>query len=786
MGSRQIVAWLKRLKIRVAVMAALVLAGLAMVGASARAEGCVNEAVRVEQGAAALGLPECRGYELVTAVNEHPNLVNNALPVAGGGPGRVEVEASAGGGGVVFQSWYAPSGSPSAGHMFRSTRGGGGWVTVTAQPALGPEKYDCLGDHMYFTRDLTGDVLMNFPDIGCSMYEPPLAAGESRTSENLLVHMSEGAPYELVNHAPEEIVPSSYGFVTFQAASADMSHVVFSEGMPLTAEAPAGEGLYEWDEGALRLVTFLPDGQPVQGSMAAGSITEDGGFGKSLGTVVHAVSGDGEGVVFDAGDALYLRENAGREPSAIVPGSTQVNGEQCSEPEKACTVQLDASQGPGASGGGAFQRASVDGSRIFFTDESRLTTESTAAAGKPDLYEYAVGPGRLSDLTVDASEAADVLGVVAGSEDGSYLYFVARGVLGATLNDRGLAAVAGKPNLYLLRDGVVSFIATLNHYDARDWEDTSSESIPAGQTTPDGQWLAFNSIASLTGYENAPAEKQDCDGTTVHFAQGEPCDEIYVYDAAASRLSCVSCAASGANPTGQAELREPSGTFARRALSLDGSVFFDTPSPLLGQDTNGTYDVYEWSPPGVGACTPESTAFSAEAGGCQYSISSGTSPEPSYFVDASESGEDAYFVTSQGLVQADTDNALSLYDARVGGGFPAGSGEAAQEAACASAEACKPPPSEAPAQLPAASSVLSVGGNLVAPPVPTTPPLPPVEGHVAHKQGLTRAQQLARALRACHNKPRRRRRVCEATARSRFGAKTKKHRSGKSGKGGGR
>ena len=48
----------------------------------------------------------------------------------------------------------------------------------------------------------------------------------------------------------------------FMGASADLSHVVFSEGTPLTANAPAGgvEDLYEWDEGVVRLLTVLPDG----------------------------------------------------------------------------------------------------------------------------------------------------------------------------------------------------------------------------------------------------------------------------------------------------------------------------------------------------------------------------------------------------------------------------------------------------------------------------------------------------------------------------------------------
>lgn len=771
------------------IAAGMMLTAIAVTSADA-AGACANEAVRAEQGAAALALPECRGYELVTPPNDRVNLVNNTSPIVNRGPGGVEAEASAAGGAVAFRSWYSPSGSPSSGHMFRSVRGGDGWSTVALEPALGPQKANCTVGPMYFSAYLSGEVLGDYPN-SCSAFEPPLAMGESRVSENLFVHVGEVSSYYLLNRLPEGVTAPPEG-AHFQAASADMGRIIFSEEAQLVPAAPAGDDLYEWAEGVLRLVTYLPDGAPIQGTMAAGTYSEFGGFGQSPGTIAHSVSADGERVVFDAGGALYLRENAARGQSAIVPGSVEVDGEQCSEPGKACTVQLDASHGSGTGGGGVFWRASADGSRIFFTDESRLTPEATATAGNPDLYEYSVATGGLTDLTVDSHKPADVLGVAGASEDGTYLYFVAEGVLSELANDSGASAVMGKPNLYLLHDGVTSYIATLSRYDRADWgvsdgiSSATEQEIQnlSSEVSPSGLWLAFNSVERLTGYENMPAEPEDCEGSTAHQALGEPCDEIFVYDAAANSLSCVSCAPESASPTGEAELRATLGTFARRALSVDGNVFFDTPSPLLGQDTNGTYDVYEWSPAGVGACGEGSATFGVESDGCLYSISSGVSPEPSYFVDASESGEDAYFVTSQGLVQADTDNALSLYDARVDGGFPAESGEAAGEAACVSAEACEPPASEAPAQLLAASSVLSVGGNLVAPPVPVTPSVPG-EASGGPKVGLTRAQKLAKALRACQQRPRRLRTACRAAARHKFGTRAQR-RVVAGGKGSGR
>ena len=105
------------------------------------------------------------------------------------------------------------------------------------------------------------------------------------------------------------------------------------------------------------------------------------------------------------------------------------------------TVQLDAPQ-PGVVPHyyeePHFQGASANGSRVFFTDEARLTPGSHATAGEPDLYVFELssgsGPlsGTLTDLTeaTTGGESAAVQGEVLGtSEDGTYVYFAANGEL---------------------------------------------------------------------------------------------------------------------------------------------------------------------------------------------------------------------------------------------------------------------------------------------------------------------------------------------------------------------
>ena len=70
-----------------------------------------------------------------------------------------------------------------------------------------------------------------------------------------------------------------------------------------------------------------------------------------------------------------------------------------------------------------------------------------ADIGGNDLYRFDTVTGQLTDLTVDHNASdplgADVQGVVAESEDGSYLYFAAHG-------DLATGATPGQDNLYLV------------------------------------------------------------------------------------------------------------------------------------------------------------------------------------------------------------------------------------------------------------------------------------------------------------------------------------------------
>ena len=364
--------------------------------------------------------------------------------------------------------------------------------------------------------------------------------------------------------------------------------------------------------------------------------------------------------------------------------------------------------------------ASEDGSKVFFTDESRLTPGATAEPGKPDLYEYDLdraAPERLQDLTVGSGEPADVLGVSGASQDGSYVYFVADGVLtGAQQNSQKAAAQAGQPNLYLRHAGATTFIATMDPAaDSCDWMSPACVDDPllgglTARVSANGEFIAFDSDLSLTGYDNTGSrcvpELTEGDDTVRGFAPGA-CQEIFLYGASASQLSCASCDPDGDAPTGPAVIRFPSHTdqsnenrqsYPQRNVSDAGQVFFESPDALVAGDTNGKLDVYEYQ------------------AGQMSLLSSGTSDANSLFLDASVDGSDVFFATAQRLLPRDSDGAYDIYDARTGGGFAerAGSGLACEEGGC------KAPGGMAPGFAgPGASAVFSGAGNLAAPvPVP--------------------------------------------------------------------
>jgi hypothetical protein len=119
------------------------------------------------------------------------------------------------------------------------------------------------------------------------------------------------------------------------------------------------------------------------------------------------------------------------------------------------------------------------------------------------------------------------------------------------------------------------------------------------------------------------------------------------------------------------------------------------------------------------------------------------------------SGDDVFIYTPDPLLAQDGDTQFDLYDARIGGGFPA-----RPVAATCQGEACQGAPAEqVPFGTAGSASVLG-GGNLS----------PPPNGRAVKPKAktVTRAQKRAKALKACKHRRARGRSVCEAQVRKRY------------------
>lgn len=598
-------------------------------------------------------LPDCRAYEVVTSPN-------NASAQPDRGESLLGNFAANDGNGLAYEAFDILPGSQSAGQTYLATRGASGWSSENEMPAENYYGYECPGSGSpVYSPDLSKVILL----LGHNQVEGEEGniTGSCGGPEPEVVS---GEPKGVENLFVRDTPDGAYQLVDvtplgvtptsahFVGASADLSHVVFEERAKLTANALNDvENLYEWSEGTVRLVTVLPEGTPVAGSFAG-------------------ISPEGSDIFFTAGGDLYAR----------------VTG--------AGTVQIDASQAGGSGGGGEFADARADGARVLFTDNASagLTSDTVAGSGT-NLYEYDLQSGKLTDLTPAAM--AEVLGVSGTSEDSSYVFFAADGALtGTEANEHGEMAQSGQPNLYLRHGGTTTFIATLSGPgpDGCVWEGG------CGRVSPSGGFFAFDSTKSLTGYDNTDA------------VTGESDPEIYLYNTAMNSLVCASCNPSRESPVGGVKMQSAEGfnDNSRRNLSEDGRVFFETPEALLPSDSNGQTDVYEYEPDGVGSC--------GETGGCLFLVSTGTGSHPTRFIDASANGDDVFLLDEQALVpRSNPQEARTIYDARVDGGFP----EPSVSPPCITADSCRSAPVPQPSSFGAPSSQTFSGAGNSAPSPPT-------------------------------------------------------------------
>jgi hypothetical protein len=653
---------------------------------------CPNEQFRTGFGTR---LPDCRAYEQATPVEKHGANIQGAPRL---------VEASGVGDRVTFLTLggLATSGSNSNVYPYMASRGPGGWGYDGLLPSTEPGVESRLSGW-------SDDLSIVFGSKGSEV-----GTGSGRT---LYVRESDTSAFHFGLFNPTESTITLNGFAD------DTSHFLFETEGPFLPEAPAGvNNLYEFDHGTVTLPARIPVGSTTSCDDEAGPacvLAPNGSyggpynwkdpnlnyFGGSQGRYYtqNTISSDGSKVFFTAVGTgqLYVREDGVR--------TTRISASQRTTPD------------PNGEKPAAFVGATPDGSKVFFLSCEKLTDDSTAvstaenactragfeaAQQGQDLYSYDTDSHELTDLTVDSnpgdSLGAGVDGVLGMSNDGTYFYIAARGVLapGATP-----ASCSGPCNVYVLHDGTTKLVTEIAHESERfNWAPRvtiSNTDEHLSRVSADGKSLLFVSTQSLTGYNSV--------GTG---CAGNPCQELFRYTAPDEKLLCVSCNPTGIPPRGNARfstdgraslLPALAFTFLTRNLSADGDrVFFDSRDALVPADTNGVNDVYEWEAKGSGSCRSE-----AQDGGCIYLLSGGDGSYPSYFGDASSNGDHVFIFSNQRLVPGDEDDLTDIYDAGVGAGLATQHPLAAATCTSSACQANPPPP---PDQT-AASAVFSGAGN---------------------------------------------------------------------------
>jgi hypothetical protein len=699
---------------------------LALPSAARAAEPCPNESLRtagpenpITHEPYSAGLPDCRAYEQVSPVEK--NLSDAAGPLG-------QVQASPSGEGVTFFSVLPFPGVPGAGTLltYLATRGEGGWSTQGLLPESDPDKRTNV-------RGLTEDMAYEIVEAK----EPLLAPGATPGQQNVYLHNNATGSYRLLAPGPGEF--------HFVDATSDDSRILFedtaAELIPGVHDATEAPYLYEWHNGQLGLAGVLPGGSAPAGGAVAGpggptlALESQTPGGATRGFYTQdTISEDGARVFFSDVDTgqIYVREYG------------------------AVTVNVSASQrgvrDPNGTKPAYWRAATPDGRYVFFTSEEKLTNDSTASLGRPDLYRFDVEREELEDLTLTtgAPAGADVLGTLGiggeGSEEGSYVYFAARAILAS-----GATEASGQANLYELHEGVITFIAGL----------TAREGNYLGEDT--ANWRDYPTGAEPEGPDMSQKDSRVApDGRTVLFFKGFSL-ELYSASSAVTTLAgdayLMNPGELGLNVAGR-------DVFLTRNLSEDGDrVFFQTVEALVSQDTNKQMDVYEWEREGAGSCKRSSATFSEPTRGCYYLISTGQSSSESYFGEASASGNNIFFFTRQSMVGQDQDVNADMYDARVNGGIAA-QNPPAPPAPCAG-EACRGSPGSPPLLgVSSTNATFSGSGNLA--PALTQPVSTPAT------KSLTRAQKLAKALKACKKKPKKQRAVCEKQARKQYAPAKKK------------
>jgi hypothetical protein len=688
-------------------------------------------------GAAAqnLQLPDGRVYEMVSPVQKSGNFAGASTAAEEGSFSFIAEYAIAApdGSAILYGANNAAQigalGNVNSGADFFSvsSRLDTGWTTRAAVPPANGQKgiFELAPQSLLLSSDLSQAVFV----AGASFGEAPSEIGGSV----YLGHEDHSITWIGKPTIPDPNPPLNSSFaptseIVPAGGSQDLSSIYFTDRGTLTPEddvvnptfgtsrtkvieggAGNDSGFYEWTRsGGLTYAGVLPNGTVDPYGAVGAAVYPNGGFPLPEGFAGHQVSLDGSRAFFVSPDPtsgiLPLSD-----PPEIYVRETALDGTQ-----RTVLVSGSALTGKPAThrpetypGTSVYMHGSPDGLHVVFGDVDQLTGDAPDD-GLVKMYDFDTITNTLAYLPGVASATGfgggKVSRIPASSLDGSRFIFDKQTPAGQELD--------------LWSNGTITTVAQLG----------AGSSISVGRATGSGSVFVFTTNAPIPGFNNSGGF-----------------DQIYRYsvapDGASGSLACVSCPPGGVQPSGSATLsantaNNIAAVADNRGMSTDGSrVFFDTPDPLVAGDINGRRDVYEWE------------------GGSARLISSGVSPHDSFYLDNDLTGDNVFFATTDGLDPQDTDAGYDVYDARVAGGFPTSS----VPTQC-SGDACQGA-SFNPSVFGQPSSVTASGaGNLLPPPVKRT----------VRPRKSPQAGKLARALRECERKPRKRRASCRSHARKRY------------------
>jgi hypothetical protein len=627
------------------------------------------------------GLPDGRAYELVTPPDTNGRIPTASIfgtPVGPAGAFSTPL-ALPGGDGLVFATEAGSLlGMPGNGtyDTYEALRTADGWQTgftgLPGEMAAAPAPTGVSADHRYSTWALSSlSTTSTLP--GGSTYIRDPSGGVELVGQGSLGQDPKASVKWITPDASHVIFATGY-------VPGDGPAVERGPAIKLEPDAPPDDTAAVYDRmpaGPTRVVSIKPDGTPFEADEKA--------FYKG-------VSADGSAVLFGItsdGD-LYLRKD--NSFTLKIAEGTYQGGE---------TFDW------------TFAGVSEDGERVFYLTETSRPPDipenwATALQGKLFACDVGsigcTGPGASAPTQIGGGNKSVVVHI---SADGSHVYFVSPEQLD------GSEGEVGAENLYLWDGTSVRFIATVDHADLIG-EDLGS----AGRARGLGMWTT-DTVTSFqnrwTGPGNVPAHSNP-DGSAFLFesrANLTPSDDtggnrqVYRYDTESEELSCISCSPTGSPAASDARLQPVAALLLTSLppvntlspidnMTDDGQrVFFEAGDPLVPGDVDQTTDVYEWVAEGTGGCETE--------GGCLHLISSGRSASPDYLYAVADEGRDVFFLTSDRLTAEDPSGTPSIYDARIGGGFPT-----PVEPSPCQGDACQGATGADPG-LPAASSATLVG-----------------------------------------------------------------------------